>query len=702
MRHLVIIPARNEGRFVGDMLRSLLRQTEPPDRIVIVDDGSSDETGPIVAAVAAQHPSVQLLRHEARVDDVMGPAVVRAFTFAYTQLQADAYTYVSKFDADLVFPECYCATVLGHMDEHSDVGVAGGVLENEAHGEPVHLRVAPNHVAGALKTFRQRALDAIGGLEEISGWDIVDQVKLRMLGWRISALVKLRVLHRRAHGARNGRVLGKAHWGRGAWAIGSHPLFVLARGLYRMLETPYVIGGLAFWGGYLLAAVRGVPRIGDPAVVARLRKEQLHRLRVWNRAEEMAPVSAPTQPERGSDPRHAARNGNTRIAIFWNYLFHYRVPFYERLSRAPGVQLTVFHGGDEPNHGGKETIPVTGLSFQSVRIKTLERPLLGAAVYFQFGMWKYLLRKRYDVIVCEGNFGILSNVLIALYGKLAGSRVYYWAGGWERRIIRGFPARLRKLFIRVTARLADGYMCYGTNARAFLMRYGVDPALCTIVQNTIDTEQVRDKHAYYKTLVPQTRASLGLDGKLVVLSVGVLIPRKRHDLLIEAFKVVRSTRTDVALVLVGDGPEMGRLRGLVGSQGIPDVHFVGEAIANSGLYFALADLFVLPALGGLAINEAMAYGLPVICSEGDGTEQDLLIPEQTGLFFKKGDSQDLAEKMSRLLASHEKRQGMGELARAHLYRAASMSSMVTRFLTAVGEPAKPPVPTVSGTGRPVS
>jgi biofilm PGA synthesis N-glycosyltransferase PgaC len=284
MRHLVIIPARNEGMFVGDMLMSLLRQTEPPDRIVVVDDGSSDDTGRIVAALIGHHPSVELLRHETRAELVMGPAVARAFTFAYRRHRTEGYTYVSKFDADLVFPAHYCATVLRHLDEHPDVGVAGGVLEDAARGAPARLRVAPNHVVGALKTFRRIALAAIGGLEEVSGWDIIDQVKLRILGWQSAALAPLPVLHRRAHGSRDGHLSGKAAWGAGAWAIGSHPLFVLGRGFYRMLEPPYLIGGLAFWGGYLLAALKGTPQLGDSDVIAQLRREQLRRLLTWNRS----------------------------------------------------------------------------------------------------------------------------------------------------------------------------------------------------------------------------------------------------------------------------------------------------------------------------------------------------------------------------------------------------------------------------------
>ncbi|HEY6222321.1 MAG TPA: glycosyltransferase [Gemmatimonadales bacterium] len=680
MRHLVVVPARNEARFIEDMLRSLLGQTEPPDRIVVVDDGSWDDTVPIVAAVAARNPRVLLLQCGARNGEVMGPAVVRAFRLAYDQAGGAAYRYVSKLDADLLFPERYCETVLAYLEAHPDVGVSGGVIEEEASDRAAPSRVAPNHVAGALQTFRQTALAAIGGLAPVPGWDIVDQVKLRVLGWRTAALQDLPVLHRRAHGARNGRVLGKAEWGRGAWVIRSHPLFVFARGLYRMLEPPYVISGLAFWGGYLVAALRRVPRLDDPPVVAQLRQEQLYRLRAWNRSPQTAHE---VEAARGRQRPHTNGNAKGRIAIFWNYLFHYRVPFYERLARAPGVHLTVFHGGGDPNSRRHEPV-VNSHAFRSVQIRTYEKWLWGAAVYFQVGMWKHLLRDRYDVIVCEGNFGILSNTLIALYARLTGARVYFWAGGWERNVIAGFPARLRRLYIRLTSRLANGYLCYGSNARAFLAKYGVDETRCTVVQNTIDTEGVQARLPRFRSLAAETRASLGLDGKLVILSVGVLIPRKRHDLLIEAFRSIRAARSDVALVIVGDGPEMSRLVTLVAEQGIPDVYFAGEVVAEAGRYFAMADVFVLPSLGGLAINEAMAYALPVICSEGDGTERDLVIPGRTGVFFRKNDRQDLADKLSQLLASATERTVMGELARDHVYRVASMSSMVSRFLAAVG------------------
>ncbi len=81
------------------------------------------------------------------------------------------------------------------------------------------------------------------------------------------------------------------------------------------------------------------------------------------------------------------------------------------------------------------------------------------------------------------------------------------------------------------------------------------------------------------------------------------------------------------LVIVGDGPERQALKSLA-AEIYPQAEFVG---AKHGVelkpYFTEANLFVLPGTGGLAVQEAMSYGLPVIVAQGDGTQDDLVRPE---------------------------------------------------------------------------
>lgn len=78
------------------------------------------------------------------------------------------------------------------------------------------------------------------------------------------------------------------------------------------------------------------------------------------------------------------------------------------------------------------------------------------------------------------------------------------------------------------------------------------------------------------------------------------------------------------LVIVGDGPERDKLQALA-KEVYPAAEFVGAKHgAELTPYFAQADLFVLPGTGGLAVQEAMAHGLPVIVAKGDGTQDDLV------------------------------------------------------------------------------
>jgi poly-beta-1,6-N-acetyl-D-glucosamine synthase len=291
MRHVVIVPARNEERFISTTLGSILGQTAPPDRVYVVDDGSTDRTAEIVRELQAQHPTILLVSREPRPTRRMGGGVVEAFDAAYALCRDERFDYVSKLDADQILPADYFERLLGFLDANTDYGAAGGVPYEPVAGRQVAWRMAATHVPGSLKTIRKEVFDRMGGFVPVLGWDIIDLVKIRSLGYR-TGHVQLPVRHLRQHGSAEGKVRGKVQWGEGAWIIGSHPAFVAARGLYRMREPPYVVSGLAFWWGYLRAALRGTPRIADAGLIRALRREQLHRLLHLNRTD-AGPAHAP-------------------------------------------------------------------------------------------------------------------------------------------------------------------------------------------------------------------------------------------------------------------------------------------------------------------------------------------------------------------------------------------------------------------------
>lgn len=283
MRHVAIIVAKNEERFIGRMLRSLRAQTAPPDRVYVVDDGSTDATAQVVAAMAAEWPALSLVRRPAGIPRTHEDGVVPAFLAAYDLCRGLDFTYVSRLDADIELPPDYFQRLLDHLDAHPDWGMAGGVPYEEVGGRVRGWRMPASHVPGALKTMRREVFDRMGGFTPTYCWDIVDGVAMRALGYRTGHL-PLRVEHLRPHGSYEGVLRGRVKWGEGAWTIGTHPLYALARGAYLMTQNhPYVLAGAAFWWGYLRAALRRTPRIANTELTRALRREQIGRLLRLNR-----------------------------------------------------------------------------------------------------------------------------------------------------------------------------------------------------------------------------------------------------------------------------------------------------------------------------------------------------------------------------------------------------------------------------------
>jgi glycosyltransferase involved in cell wall biosynthesis len=124
---------------------------------------------------------------------------------------------------------------------------------------------------------------------------------------------------------------------------------------------------------------------------------------------------------------------------------------------------------------------------------------------------------------------------------------------------------------------------------------------------------------------PMPARPAAFDGKPNVLFVGRLQARKRVDLLLQACAALPAP-LQPRLVIIGDGPERNTLEALA-KKIYPPAEFTGAKHGPElGPYFSLSDLFVLPGTGGLAVQEAMSHGLPVIMGVGDGTNDDLVRP----------------------------------------------------------------------------
>jgi glycosyltransferase involved in cell wall biosynthesis len=164
-----------------------------------------------------------------------------------------------------------------------------------------------------------------------------------------------------------------------------------------------------------------------------------------------------------------------------------------------------------------------------------------------------------------------------------------------------------------------------------------------------------------------------------ILFVGRLQARKRVDNLL---RVCAQMESKPRLVIVGDGPERLALESLA-KEIYPIAEFIGAKHgAELKPYFTEADLFVLPGTGGLAIQEAMSYGLPVIVAQGDGTQDDLVRTEN-GWQIPPDDFDALVSTMKEALSDVKRLRRMGAESYRIVKEEINIKKMVEMFVHAL-------------------
>jgi phosphatidylinositol alpha-mannosyltransferase len=179
-----------------------------------------------------------------------------------------------------------------------------------------------------------------------------------------------------------------------------------------------------------------------------------------------------------------------------------------------------------------------------------------------------------------------------------------------------------------------------------------------------------------------------------VLFVGRLEPRKGLAYLVRAFLRLKPAFPRLRLLVVGrdDKHQQGKLMGMVPPRLRPDLVFVG-AVPQADLpsYYASADVFCAPSLGGesfgIVLAEAMAVGLPVVCSDIGGY-RDVVHDGTDGLLVPPRDPEALAAALGGLLDNPARLAAMGEAAAAAARRYAwetVAGEVEAVYRTALGE-----------------
>ena len=202
----------------------------------------------------------------------------------------------------------------------------------------------------------------------------------------------------------------------------------------------------------------------------------------------------------------------------------------------------------------------------------------------------------------------------------------------------------------------DACISYFSGAKNIITTYGLQDE-AVFYGNTSDTDSLFAQREKI-TLAPRLLAD-----KPRVLHIGRLVKWKRVDLLIEAFGKIAEKHPDSELIIIGNGPEKEALEGLAKKLCLKNRIIFTGAIYDPlalGQYMYESSAYVLAGMGGLSINDAMSFSLPVICSVCDGTETDLVTDGVNGYFFEEGNADSLADKINMILSDPDKAKKMGE------------------------------------------
>jgi glycosyltransferase involved in cell wall biosynthesis len=336
--------------------------------------------------------------------------------------------------------------------------------------------------------------------------------------------------------------------------------------------------------------------------------------------------------------------------------------YYERLcAQAPRGSLEVLAPRLPGSEEADAAIPV---AVHRRRVPTSPQPLARVAQCLLFA-WHAarLVRRGGFVAVHLGHLyqlpvGVLLRRLFGL------PYAVYLHGGESPGLLRWRAARaLYGRWLRGAAAVAVN----SEFTRKHYVEMGFELPKTVLLPPTVDP----GRYAAPPGARARLRSRLGVEGRFVVLSVGRMVRRKAHDLLLRAVAELAREGEPVAAVVVGDGPERGRLETLARELGVEDrvrfAGFVGER--ELGEYYAAADAFAMPSRRlagrdgvegfGMVFLEAGAAGLPVIGAATGG------IPEavdegRTGLLVPEDDVRALAAAIRRLAQDPQTAKRMGQ------------------------------------------
>ncbi|NEP54678.1 MAG: glycosyltransferase family 4 protein, partial [Moorea sp. SIO3C2] len=236
---------------------------------------------------------------------------------------------------------------------------------------------------------------------------------------------------------------------------------------------------------------------------------------------------------------------------------------------------------------------------------------------------------------------------------------------------KGFKEWLRQQWIAGIYRRFNAILYVGKANFQYFTYHGVPSNQLFFSPHAVDNQRFIDQTEEAQKQAEQLKVELGIPAEhRVILFAGKFTKKKRPWDLLNAF--LQAKLEQVSLLLVGTGPLEVHLKTVAQ----PHHHIYFTPFQNQSMMprtYAIGDVLVLPSYGsgetwGLAINEAMCLGKPIIVSDHVGCAQDLVQPGQNGLVFPAGDVSGLSTVLQEAFSDLPRLKAWGDRSREIIYR----------------------------------
>jgi Glycosyltransferases, probably involved in cell wall biogenesis len=295
-QYIVVTPCRNEEKNLPNLVQSIAAQTIKPALWVIVDDGSTDKTGEIIAEAEKRYEWIKGVHLRER-KEYMGAHLAyvcnKGFGFAraYCNERGRPYAYIALVDADNILEVNYFEKLIEEFEKDEQLGIASGnstfadieiilddlrarnqnvtvtdkefwQLWDDSFAQIKHSRV--DLPMGSARLWRRACFEETGGYLPVSLPDSVSNAKAKMKGWKTKRFMNIKIIERQGL-IKQGLWDGYKEKGESLFFLGQPLYFAVLRAFNLSLKKPYYTG-MAYLYGYIKSLVLRNERVNDDEI----------------------------------------------------------------------------------------------------------------------------------------------------------------------------------------------------------------------------------------------------------------------------------------------------------------------------------------------------------------------------------------------------------------------------------------------------